>query len=74
MSMRAAYALGVAQETAGFGVRVVSLVAGVIELLFALGLDRLIVARTGFAVRPRGKVCPVRKIGGTSVLHSWRSV
>jgi ABC-type Fe3+-hydroxamate transport system substrate-binding protein len=69
MSMRAVDALGVAHETAGSGARIVSLVPSITELLFALGLDRQIVGRTGFCVHPRDKVREVRKVGGTKAVN-----
>ncbi|HEY4296438.1 MAG TPA: helical backbone metal receptor [Paraburkholderia sp.] len=68
MQPRAVDAAGVAHETAGAGARIVSLVPSITETLFALGLDRQIVGRTGFCVHPHDKVREVRKIGGTKAV------
>jgi ABC-type Fe3+-citrate transport system substrate-binding protein len=69
MSPRATDATGVSHEKAGAGARIVSLVPSITELLFALGLDRQIVGRTGFCVHPRDKVRGVRKVGGTKAVN-----
>ena len=45
--------------------RIASLVPSLTELLFSLGLDDLIVARTGFCIHPRERVRNVPKVGGT---------
>jgi ABC-type Fe3+-hydroxamate transport system substrate-binding protein len=68
MQPRAVDAAGVAHETAGANARIVSLVPSITETLFALGLDRQIVGRTGFCVHPRDKVREVRKVGGTKAV------
>ncbi|OAJ60361.1 cobalamin-binding protein [Paraburkholderia ginsengiterrae] len=68
MQPRAVDAAGVAHEMAGTGARIVSLVPSITELLFALGLDRQIVGRTGFCVHPRDKVRQVPKVGGTKAI------
>ncbi|CAB3796714.1 Vitamin B12-binding protein [Paraburkholderia ultramafica] len=69
MEPRAVDAAGVAHETAGANARIVSLVPSITETLFALGLDRQIVGRTGFCVHPRDKVREVRKVGGTKAVN-----
>ena len=46
-------------------IRIASLVPSLTELLFDLGLEESIVARTGFCVHPRDKVRRVQKVGGT---------
>ena len=74
MQPRAVDAAGVAHEMGGVGTRgaatrIVSLVPSITELLFALGLDRQIVGRTGFCVHPRDKVRQVRKVGGTKSVN-----
>ena len=74
MQPRAVDAAGVAHEMGGVGTRgaatrIVSLVPSITELLFALGLDRQIVGRTGFCVHPRDKVRQVRKVGGTKAVN-----
>jgi ABC-type Fe3+-hydroxamate transport system substrate-binding protein len=79
MQPRAVDAAGVAHEMAGArasGVdawgadtRIVSLVPSITELLFALGLDRQIVGRTGFCVHPHDKVRHVPKVGGTKAVN-----
>jgi ABC-type Fe3+-hydroxamate transport system substrate-binding protein len=58
-------AAGIRHATAGDDARIVSLVPSITELLFALGLDRQIVGRTGFCVHPRERVRAVAKVGGT---------
>ncbi len=45
--------------------RIACIVPSLTELLFALGLGRDIVARTGFCVHPRDAVKAVAKVGGT---------
>jgi ABC-type Fe3+-hydroxamate transport system substrate-binding protein len=65
MSEQTVDAAGVEHATAGDGARIVSLVPSITELLFALGLDRQIVGRTGFCVHPRERVRAVPKVGGT---------
>ncbi|HYD78521.1 MAG TPA: helical backbone metal receptor [Paucimonas sp.] len=47
------------------GVRIVSLVPSITELLFDLGLAPWIVGRTGFCVHPKDAVSAVPKVGGT---------
>ncbi|CAE6686763.1 helical backbone metal receptor [Paraburkholderia haematera] len=74
MQPRAVDAAGVAHETwdahaSGAHARIVSLVPSITELLFALGLDRQIVGRTGFCVHPREQVRQVRKVGGTKAVN-----
>uniref|UniRef100_E1T5T5 Periplasmic binding protein n=1 Tax=Burkholderia sp. (strain CCGE1003) TaxID=640512 RepID=E1T5T5_BURSG len=69
MCARAVDASGVAHEPAGAGARIVSLVPSITELLFALGLERQIVGRTGFCVHPRDKVGSVPKVGGTKAVR-----
>src|SRR5579863_5391075 len=71
-AMRAAPAVdaaGVAHAPAGASARIVSLVPSITELLFALGLDRQIVGRTGFCVHPRERVRHVPKVGGTKAVN-----
>ncbi|MDQ7980211.1 helical backbone metal receptor [Paraburkholderia sp. SARCC-3016] len=58
-------AAGIGHTPAGDDARIVSLVPSITELLFALGLDRQIVGRTGFCVHPRERVRAVPKVGGT---------
>lgn len=58
-------AAGVAHPTARADARIVSLVPSITELLFALGLERQIVGRTGFCIHPRERVRNVPKVGGT---------
>src|SRR6266702_897023 len=69
MQPRTVDAAGVAHKQAGADARIVSLVPSVTELLFALGLERQIVGRTGFCVHPREKVRQVRKVGGTKAVN-----
>jgi ABC-type Fe3+-hydroxamate transport system substrate-binding protein len=68
MSARAVDAAGIAHERASPDARIVSLVPSVTELLFALGLERQIVGRTGFCVHPRERVRQVPKVGGTKAV------
>lgn len=68
MNASAFDAAGVAHEMAGASARIVSLVPSITELLFALGLDRQVVGRTGFCVHPREKVRHVPKVGGTKAV------
>jgi ABC-type Fe3+-hydroxamate transport system substrate-binding protein len=68
MFPRAVDAAGVAHESAGADARIVSLVPSLTETLFALGLERQIVGRTGFCVHPREKVRAVAKVGGTKAV------
>ena len=68
MPPRAVDAAGVAHDLAGAGARIVSLVPSLTETLFALGLERQIVGRTGFCVHPRDKVRVVPKVGGTKAV------
>src|SRR5687768_13285254 len=56
---------GVTHDVAGDSPRIASLVPSLTETLFALGLGRHVVARTGFCIHPRGEVRRVPKIGGT---------
>ncbi|MFC0398082.1 helical backbone metal receptor [Paraburkholderia rhizosphaerae] len=65
MSEQTVDAAGVKHPRAGERPRIVSLVPSITELLFALGLDRQIVGRTGFCVHPRDRVRVVPKVGGT---------
>jgi hypothetical protein len=44
-------------------------VPSITELLFALGLERQIVGRTGFCVHPRDRVRNVPKVGGTKAVN-----
>ncbi|WP_341313409.1 cobalamin-binding protein [Paraburkholderia sp. IMGN_8] len=69
MQPRAVDAAGVEHELASADARIVSLVPSITELLFALGLDRQIVGRTGFCVHPHDKVRQVRKVGGTKAVN-----
>jgi ABC-type Fe3+-hydroxamate transport system substrate-binding protein len=69
MQPRAVDAAGVAHEIGVANARIVSLVPSITELLFALGLDRQIVGRTGFCVHPHDKVRQVRKVGGTKAVN-----
>jgi ABC-type Fe3+-hydroxamate transport system substrate-binding protein len=69
MQPRAVDAAGVTHEPAGAAARIVSLVPSITELLFALGLDKQIVGRTGFCVHPHDKVQQVRKVGGTKAVN-----
>ncbi|APA85964.1 ABC transporter substrate-binding protein [Paraburkholderia sprentiae WSM5005] len=68
MQPRAVDAAGVAHDYAGADARIVSLVPSLTETLFALGLERQIVGRTGFCVHPRNKVRAVPKVGGTKAV------
>jgi len=68
MSSGARDAAGVTHEPAGADARIVSLVPSITETLFALGLERQIVGRTGFCVHPRDKARAVRKVGGTKAV------
>jgi ABC-type Fe3+-hydroxamate transport system substrate-binding protein len=61
-------AAGVVHAPAGADARIVSLVPSLTELLFALGLGRQIVGRTGFCVHPREQVRTVPKVGGTKAV------
>ena len=45
--------------------RIASLVPSLTELVFALGLGKYLVARTGFCVHPADAVTEVAKVGGT---------
>jgi ABC-type Fe3+-hydroxamate transport system substrate-binding protein len=67
MAMSAAIvdAAGVTHPPAGPDARIVSLVPSITELLFALGLEALVVGRTGFCVHPRERVRNIPKVGGT---------
>ncbi|GAB7544653.1 helical backbone metal receptor [Cupriavidus sp. 8B] len=58
-------AVGVLHRPATGEVRIASLVPSVTELLFALGLGPLMVARTGFCIHPEPAVRAVAKVGGT---------
>ncbi|MGF6753101.1 helical backbone metal receptor [Paraburkholderia sp. GAS42] len=69
MNTRAVDAAGVAHERASPDARIVSLVPSITETLFALGLDRQIVGRTGFCVHPRERVRNVPKVGGTKAVN-----
>jgi ABC-type Fe3+-hydroxamate transport system substrate-binding protein len=61
-------AAGFVHVPAGPDARIVSLVPSVTELLFALGLDGLVVGRTGFCIHPRERVRAVPKVGGTKAV------
>lgn len=50
------------------GLRIVSLVPSLTELLFDLGLGAQVVGRTGFCVHPREAVRRVPKVGGTKTV------
>jgi len=69
MNASAPDAAGVAHDIAGASARIVSLVPSLTELLFALGLDRQIVGRTGFCIHPRERVRDVPKVGGTKAVN-----
>lgn len=58
-------AIGQQHAAATGEVRIASLVPSVTELLFALDLDSLLVARTGFCIHPEPAVRAVAKVGGT---------
>ena len=58
-------AMGVAHAPASEGVRIVSLVPSVTELLLDLGLGAQVVGRTGFCIHPREAVRGIPKVGGT---------
>jgi len=68
MTTRAIDAAGIEHAKAVGGVRIVSLVPSLTELLFELKLDAQIVGRTGFCVHPRDKVRNVPKVGGTKAV------
>ncbi|HWX10562.1 MAG TPA: helical backbone metal receptor [Trinickia sp.] len=61
-------AAGFVHVPAGPDARIVSLVPSITELLFALGLDGLVVGRTGFCIHPRERVRAVPKVGGTKAV------
>jgi len=56
---------GVTHDLAGDRPRIASLVPSLTETLFALGLGKRVVARTGFCTHPRDEVRRVPKVGGT---------
>jgi len=58
-------AAGTAHARAARGVRIVSLVPSITELLCDLGLAAQVVGRTGFCVHPRATVRRIPKVGGT---------
>ena len=58
-------ALGVEHPVAVDGVRIVSLVPSITELLFALGLGRCVVGRTDYCVHPKAQVSNLPSVGGT---------
>jgi ABC-type Fe3+-hydroxamate transport system substrate-binding protein len=68
MSAEIVDAAGFVHVPAGPDARIVSLVPSITELLFALGLDGLIVGRTGFCIHPRECVRAVPKVGGTKAV------
>ena len=49
--------------------RIASLVPSLTELLFSMGLDEHVVARTGFCIHPRNRVRAVAKVGGTKDIN-----
>jgi ABC-type Fe3+-hydroxamate transport system substrate-binding protein len=49
--------------------RIASLVPSLTELVFALGLGRHLVARTGFCIHPAEEVAAVPKVGGTKTVN-----
>ncbi|MDR3378944.1 helical backbone metal receptor [Cupriavidus basilensis] len=65
-------AAGVLHRPATGEVRIASLVPSVTELLFALGLGPLMVARTGFCIHPEPAVRAVAKVGGTKDVNLER--
>ncbi|EHP40030.1 periplasmic metal binding protein [Cupriavidus basilensis OR16] len=65
-------ATGVLHRPATGEVRIASLVPSVTELLFALGLGPLMVARTGFCIHPQPAVRAVAKVGGTKDVNLER--
>lgn len=58
-------ALGTLHAPAGAGMRIVSLVPSITELVCDLGLSDQLVGRTGFCVHPRDIVRSIPKVGGT---------
>jgi ABC-type Fe3+-hydroxamate transport system substrate-binding protein len=58
-------AAGTRHAPAGRGVRIVSLVPSISELVCDLGLSAQLVGRTGFCVHPRELVRRIPKVGGT---------
>lgn len=58
-------AFGQRHQRARGGVRIVSLVPSITELLFDLDLGAQVVGRTGFCIHPRDGVRAVVKLGGT---------
>jgi len=65
-------AAGNAHARAAAGARIVSLVPSVTELLFALGLDEMVVGRTAFCVHPVDSVKAVVSVGGTKRVNLTR--
>ncbi|NSX17222.1 ABC transporter substrate-binding protein [Cupriavidus taiwanensis] len=65
-------AIGQQHAAAAGVVRIASLVPSVTELLFALGLARQMVARTGFCIHPEPAVRAVPKVGGTKDVNVAR--
>jgi ABC-type Fe3+-hydroxamate transport system substrate-binding protein len=65
MSAAIVDAIGVTHPPAGPDARIVSLVPSITELLFALGIERFLVGRTGFCIHPRERVRAIPKVGGT---------
>jgi hypothetical protein len=49
--------------------RIASLVPSLTELVVALGLDRRLVARTGYCIHPREALQQVPKVGGTKTVN-----
>ncbi len=60
---------GVAHRPAVGQVRIVSLVPSITELVFALGLEDVLVGRTTFCVHPNPKVASVTRVGGTKTVN-----
>jgi len=62
-------AAGTEHRPTGDGVRIVSLVPSITELLFDLGLDGALVGRTAFCVHPADRIKSVRSVGGTKQVN-----
>jgi ABC-type Fe3+-hydroxamate transport system substrate-binding protein len=58
-------AAGTVHQRATETARIVSLVPSITELICDLGLDALLVGRTGFCVHPRATLQRIPKVGGT---------
>ena len=65
-------AAGQAHARAAAGVRIVSLVPSITELLLDLGLRAQVVGRTGFCIHPRARVRDIPKVGGTKDVNLER--